>query len=687
MSTETVPSVCPHDCPGACALDVERLSPDRIGRIRGAMGHPYTDGVVCAKVARYAERVHHPDRIATPLRRTGPKGSGSFAPISWDEALDLVAGALRQAADRHGPEAVWPYYYGGTMGQVQRPALDRLRHVMGYSRQAMTICATIAGAGWMAGVGARQGTDPREIPDAELIVLWGMNPVATQINVMTLIAKARKANGAKLVVIDPYRTRSADGADRHLALRPGTDAALACAVMNVLFKEGLADRDYLARYTDVPDEMERHLDSRTPAWASAITGLSEDDIVGFARQYGACKRSYIRFGYGMSRNRNGAANLHAASCLPAVTGAWRHKGGGALLTTSGVFGLNTGVVVAADARNAQVRELDMCQLGRILTGDAEALRHGPPVTAMVVQNANPAATAPESALVRDGLARDDLFLCVHEQVMTDTARMADVVLPATTFLEHDDLYTSYGHTFLQVARPAIGPVGLARSNHDVVDALARRLGVSHPSFGRPAWDMVDAVLKASACPGADEMAAARWLDRAKPFEAHHFLDGFPGPGGRFRFAPDWASLGQHHHGMPRLPDHMPALEEADAEHPFRLVTAPSRHFLNSTFTETATSRDAAVRPTALIHPDDAAALGIGDGDRVRIGNGRASVAVHAGLHDGQQRGVVVVESIWPNRDFAEGLGINALVGADRVAPAGGAAFHDTAVWLRRLQES
>ncbi|HXP98141.1 MAG TPA: molybdopterin-dependent oxidoreductase, partial [Telmatospirillum sp.] len=271
-------SVCAHDCPSTCALDVELSSPDSIGRLHGAKGHSYLEGVICAKVARYAERVHHPDRLTTPLRRSGPKGSGQFVAIGWDEALDLVAERFRDAATRFGPQTVWPYHYAGTMGLVQRGGIKRLRHVMGYSGLLETFCVAIANAGWMAGVGARRGVDAREMAESEVIVIWGGNPVHTQVHVMNWVQKARRERGAKLVVIDPYRTPTADKADLHLALRPGTDAALACAVMHVLFAEGLADRDYLAKFTDKPDELEAHLADRGPEWAAAITGLAVDEI-------------------------------------------------------------------------------------------------------------------------------------------------------------------------------------------------------------------------------------------------------------------------------------------------------------------------------------------------------------------------------------------------------------------------
>lgn len=675
MSTEIAPSVCPHDCPSACPLEVERLDPGTIGRVRGA-AMPYTDSVICAKVARYAERVHHPERILTPLKRTGPKGSGVFAPISWDEALDTIAERFRQAAANHGPETVWPYFYAGTMGLVQRGATNRLRRAMGYSGQAQTICATIGGAGWHAGVGAKRGVDPREIPDSDLVVIWGGNPAATQVHLMGLVAQARKGRGAKLVVVDPYCSPTAEKADQHLMLRPGTDAALACAVMHVLFRDGHADRDYMARYTDGAERLEAHVATRDPAWAAAITGLSVAEIEEFAALYGRTKRAFLRLGYGMTRSRNGAVNLHAVSCLPAITGAWTHKGGGACQSLSGLFMLDRTVMDALDIPEPQVRTLDMCEIGPILTHDAAALKNGPPVTAMIVQNCNPATVAPETELVWRGLAREDLFVAVHEQVMTTTAKFADIVLPATTFLEHADLYTSYGHSFLQAAKPVIAPVGEARSNHWVVAQLARRLGAEHASFEMEDWALVDACLTASKLPGVDALHAMRWHDCAPSFEQAHFLDGF-GHGGRFRFAPQWGKA-----DMPALPDHWAVVEGADKDHPFRMITPPSRHFLNTTFNDTPTSRKQAGRPTVLIHGDDAARLGITADQVVRLGNRRGSVLLHARPTDGIARGVVAVEGIWANEDFLEGIGINRLIGSQPVLPAGGAAFHDAAVWLK-----
>ncbi|MBM3510828.1 MAG: molybdopterin oxidoreductase family protein [Alphaproteobacteria bacterium] len=679
---EIVPSVCPHDCPSQCLLEVERLDARTIGRVHGAKANSYTEGVICAKVARYAERVHHPDRLTTPLARTGPKGSGAFAPIGWDEALDRVAEAFIAAARRHGPEAVWPYYYAGTMGFVQRDGIHRLRHAMKYSGQDNTICSRITDTGWSAGVGQVRGVDPREMVESDLIVLWGTNAVATQINVMHHVTKARKARGTKVVVVDPYRNATAEAADIHLCLRPGTDGALACAVMHVLFAEGIADWDYLRRYTDVPDELAHHLKTRTPAWAAAITGLQTEEIVAFARLYGRTPRSYIRLGYGFSRSRNGAANFHAVTCLPAVTGAWRHRGGGALYHNRAIYRLNKTMIEGLDVRDPAVRTLDQSRIGAVLTGDPTDLGAGPPVTAMLVQNTNPMMVAPEHLKVRAGFARDDLFVCVHEQFMTETAAMADIVLPATTFLEHDDFYYGGGHSHLMIGARAIEPYAESRANHDVVCALAARVGARHPGFALSAWELIDWTLKASGWPDAVTVKAARWIDCMPAFETAHFLDGFPTTSGRFRFKPDWRALGTRGAAMPPLPDHHAIIDAADPEHPFRLVTAPARNFLNSSFTETPSSRAREGRPTVLIRPDDAARLGIAEAAPVRLGNRQGSVVVHAKLFAGLQPGVVVVESIWPNGAYVEGVGINALTSAQPAPPAGGAPFHDSAVWVR-----
>jgi anaerobic selenocysteine-containing dehydrogenase len=485
------------------------------------------------------------------------------------------------------------------------------------------------------------------------------------------------------VVVDPYRTGTAERADLHLAPRPGTDGALACAVMHVLFREGFADWDYLRRYTDCPDDLARHVATRTPEWAAAITGLSAAQIADFARLYGRTRRSFIRCHHGFTRSRNGAANMHAVSCLPAITGAWQYRGGGALYGQTAIYPLDRTLIEGLDLYDRSIRSLDQSRLGEILTGDPGALAGGPPVTAMLVQNTNPAMVCPDLNRVHRGLAREDLFLCVHEQFLTETAAFADVVLPATMFLEHDDFYTASGHTYFQVTRKVIEPPGECRENHRVICDLAKRLGARHPGFDMTAWELMDATLRRSGMWDAATNLARGGQDMAPPFETAHFLDGFATPDRKFHFRVDWARFGGRGGEMPALPDHFDVIDNATADRPFRLVAAPARTFLNSTFTETPGSQQREKRPTALLHPDDCAGLGVSEGDLVRLGNARGEVLVHVAPRQGQQRGVVVVEGIWPSRHFVNGLGINALTSSEPAFPKGGAVFHDTAVWIRR----
>ncbi|MFG1403205.1 molybdopterin oxidoreductase family protein [Xanthobacter sediminis] len=685
-------SACPHDCPSTCALEVEIEPSGRIGRVRGAKDNSYTAGVVCAKVARYAERANHPDRLTTPLLRTGPKGSGQFRPVSWDEALDRVAQALLAAEQAHGAQSVWPYYYAGTMGLVMRDGINRLTHAKGYSRFFSTICVNPAWSGYLAGAGRISGADAREMAVSDLVTLWGTNAVATQVNVMTHAVRARKERGAKIAVVDVYRTPTMEQADIPLLIRPGTDGALACAVMHVLFRDGLADRAYLERYARDTDALEAHLKARGPTWAAALTGLPEAEIEAYARLVGTTPRAFFRIGYGVSRTRNGAVNMHAVASIPVVSGAWQHEGGGAVHSMSGIYGWNKTMIEGLDARDAAVRALDQSRIGPILTGDGEALAGGPPVKAMLIQNTNPLAVAPDQEKVRAGFAREDLFVAVHEHFLTDTARMADIVLPATMFTEHDDLYQAGGHPHILLGPKLVEPPGECRSNHEVIGALAARVGAAHPGFGMSPRELIDWTLRASGRGTLDALETARFLDVAPPFAQAHFLEGFGHADGRFHFAADWAGLNFAAPGkfgpvadMPALPDHWAVTEEATLEHPYRLVTAPARNFLNSTFTETATSAGREGAPSLLIHPGDAEAEGIAEGDMVMVESARGRVLLRARLFDGLRRGVVVSEQIQPNRAHREGRGINTLTGADPVAPVGGAAFHDNRVRLARVE--
>ena len=687
-------STCPHDCPSACALDIEVIDGQSIGRVRGSKLQSYTAGVVCAKVARYAERVHHPDRLTYPQFRVGPKGSGRFARISWDDALDEVASRFNQAEREFGAESVWPYYYAGTMGLVMRDGINRLAHVKKYSRFYSTICSTIARVGFAAGTGKVAGVDPREMGVSDLVVIWGTNPVNTQVNVMTHAARARKERGARIAAIDVYNNDTMKQADIKILLRPGTDGAFACGVMHVLFREGFADRDYLARYTDCPGELEAHLATRTPEWASSISGVPVGEIEAFARAVGQTKRSFFRLGYGFTRSRNGAAQMHAALCIPAVTGAWQYEGGGAFFNNYAIWKFNESLIEGHDAIDHGTRLLDQSKIGRILTGDPVALKHGPPVKAMLIQNTNPMTVAPEQALVRQGFARPDLFTVVHEQFMTETAEMADLVLPATMFIEHDDLYYGGGHQHISVGAKLIEPPGECRSNHEVLRGLARRLNAKHPGFEMSPRQLIDATLKNSGHGGIEALEADLWRDLQPDFRTSHYLDGFAHADGKFHFRADWARVPLGNAGMmgawdqmPSLPDHWTAIEEADEAHPFRLATSPSRSFLNTSFNETPSSQAREGAPSVMIHPDDAAPLGIADGDAVTLGNVRGETTLTARLFEGLRRGVLIAESVHPNKAHIGGRGINTLTGAEAVAPVGGAAFHDNKVWVRKAVPS
>ncbi len=688
-SANTHYSACPHDCPSTCALEVERESATRIGRIRGARENSYTDGVICEKVARYSERAHHPDRILTPMRRTGPKGSGEFEPITWDEALDETADALLKAEKKYGPDTVWPYSYAGTMGLVMRDGLNRLRHVKKYAGFYSTICVTPAWTGFIAGTGKLMGVDPREMAKSDQIVIWGTNPVNTQINMMTHATKARKSNNAKIIVIDTYRNGTADKADLFLCVRPGTDGALACAVMHVLFRDGHADREYLAQYTDHPAALEQHLSTRTPQWAEEICGVPVADIEKFAAMIVATPKTYFRLGYGFSRSRNGAVNMHAVTCIAAVCGAWKHEGGGAFHNNGAIYHWDKNLIEGLDHFDPNVRMFDQSRIGAVLCGDEKDLKGGPPVTALFIQSTNPMSIAPDLSKVHKGFARDDLFICVHEQFMTETALMADIILPATMFVEHDDVYQSGGHQHIIFGPKIIDGPEDCWSNHDVVCALAKRLGAEHPGFNMTSRELIDETLKVSGWGSLEGLETGRWIDCQPPFEDAHFTEGFKHPDQKFHFKPDWSAITPHGYvdkdcvaSMPELPDHWDIIDNATSERPFRLVTAPARTFLNSTFNETPSSLSREGKPEVMIHPEDAAKLSIGQGDKITIGNAKGALNLNARIFDGIQKGVVISEGIWPNHAFEGGIGINLLTSDEAVGPIGGVAFHDTAIWIK-----
>lgn len=671
-------SACPHDCPSTCALEVEVLPDGKVGRFRGAADHPYTRGVLCTKVARYADRVHADNRLMYPLRRTGPKGSGEFERISWDEAMGEIAARFAKIMAEHGPEAIWPYYYAGTMGWVQRDSINGLRRHFGFSEQKGTFCVTLVKAGWQAGAGAEIGRDPQAMLQSDLIIIWGANSIATNIHAFALASEARKKRGAKIVVIDPYKSPTAEQADLHLAVLPGSDAALALAVMHIAFRDGLADREYLARHTDFPDGLEAHVAARGPEWASALTGLSVSAIEDFAKLYLTTKRAYLQMGYGVSRGRNGAASVHAVSCLPAISGAWAHQGGGAFWAYGNPYSFVKREIVQGVA-DPKTRIMDMSRIGAALTGhltgDRSELQDGPPVMAILVQNTNPMVVAPNSNLVRQGFEREDLFTVVHEHFLTDTAKMADIVLPATQFVEHDDLYAAAQHASLQVGPTLIPAPGEVRENLAVNNEIAVRLGAKDPKFAKSARDLIDDMLKASGIGGYEELRDRRWLDLTPLHD--------PAPFGhadkKFHFATGWGG------GMPALPDFAGLDDKPDEDHPFRLIAPPARNFLNTSFTHVERWRQKEGKPYLRLTAATAATYEIAEGDLVEVGNGRGTVLLTAQVATGQSDGVLVAEGLWNNGDFKGGRGINSLVSDEAGQPNGGALFHDTKVWLRKAE--
>jgi anaerobic selenocysteine-containing dehydrogenase len=680
----TSPSVCPHDCPSQCALEVT-VDAGRITAVTGDPHHPFTRGVICGKVHHYAERVYGPTRVLTPLRRVGAKGAGRFEPIGWDEAVDEIAHRWRRIMAQWGGEAILPYSYGGTLGLVQNRAGHALFYALGASRLDRTICVSTAFAGWQGTLGTVTGNDSEQMADAKLIVLWGINASHTHINAMTLVKQARR-RGAFVVSVDPYRTPTARQADWHLMPRPGTDGALALGVMHVLIGEGRVDRDYIQRATLGFAALAQHVKQYDPDRVAAITGLTAEEIVAFAHRYGATRAAFIRVGIGLSRHDNGGMTCRTIACLPALTGAYGHPAGGALLASSGAFGLSNAVIERPDLMPQPApRIINMIQLGRALT-DPD-LR--PPVKALYVYNANPATVVPNQELVLRGLAREDLFTVVHEQHLTDTTDYADLVLPATTSMEHTDCYKSYGHFYVQLARPVIAPEGEARSNWAVTRLLAPAMGLRDPHFSKSEDDLIREAL-ASGDPSIEGITLERLesehsvrLRIGRPYLP--FADGAPTPSGKVEFLSETMVRA----GLPALPTYTPLVEgpehaELTRRYPLQCIVPPNRFFLNSSFSQSELMRRRQRGPAVLLHPTDGAARGIRSGDAVLVRSARGEARFTAELTDDTRSGVAVVEGVWWSKHQAGGRGVNALTD-DRVTDMGGGpALHSNLVQVERV---
>ena len=653
-ASTVVRAVCPHDCPDTCALQVT-VQKGRVTRIAGDPDHPPTHGTLCTKVSRYAERTYHPDRVLTPLKRVSKKGEGRFVPVSWDDALDDIAARLKAIAARN-PQAILPYSYAGTMGLVQGDGMAaRFFHKLGASLLDRTICSQAGGDALIATYGAKVGMHVEQFVHSKLILIWGSNPITSSVHFWAFAQQAKRA-GARLICIDPRKTETAEKCHQHIALLPGTDGALALALMHELIQHDWLDHDYLAQHVHGWPALRDRALQWPPERAAEVCGITADEVRHLARDYAQTKPAAIRLNYGMQRVRGGGNAVRLIALLPCLTGAWRHAAGGLLLSASGWFRhvKRDAWLQRPDLLGARTpRTINMSTIGDDLLRDWSPA-FGPKIDAVVVYNSNPVAVAPDSAKVVQGFARDDLFTVVLEHFLTDTADHADYVLPATTQLEHWDAHTSYGHTTAMLNKPAIAPVGQARSNAQIFRDLAARMGFNDPCFA----DSDETMARGAFVPehvSADALESKGWsqlLIADAPFAD----GGFPTPGGKA-----WAE-----HPTLGVPDHLPNYESVQsspalaARFPLAMISPPARNFLNSTFVNVQSLRASDPEPRLELHADDAAARGIASGATVRVFNDRGEYLCKADVSDRARPGVVNGLGIWWRKLGMNGSNVNQL---------------------------
>jgi anaerobic selenocysteine-containing dehydrogenase len=677
MSAELVRTACPHDCPDTCAMLVT-VEDGVATKIQGDPSMPFTEGTLCTKVAYYLERTYSPERLQFPLRRVGKKGEGKFKRITWDEALDEIAQRLKAiAADN--PESILPCSYAGTMGMVQYSSMDRrFFHRLGATLLDRTLCSSAGKYGMKATLGGSVGMDPERFDEARLILLWGANPVVSNLHLWSRVQEAKR-RGAKVVAIDPYRSLSAEKCSQHIALLPGTDGALALGMMHVLIAEQLIDREYVARHTLGYEALEKRvLQEYSPQWAARTCGISVDEVVQLARDYGGIRPAAIRLNYGMQRHSGGGIAARTIACLPALVGAWRDAAGGIVLTTADFYKFDHAALERPDLLGARrPRVINQAKLGDALTAAQ------PPVRAVIVYNNNPVAVCPESDKVIAGFAREDLFTVVMDHFQTDTADYADIVLPATTQLEHVDVHKSYGHLYMLANNAAIAPVGESLPNSEVFRRLAARMGFDEPCFRDSDEDICRTALGASG--NFDSLRKTGWERLDVPQRFAPFAEGgFPTPSGKCELRSSWLEQ----QGMDPLPFFNPPAEAADealaARYPLAFLSPPARHFLNSTFANLARFRQFEREPHLDMHPEDAAARGIRDGDRVRVFNDRGGYALKARVNGKPRRGVVVAPSVWWKKHAPDGANANNVTSQRTSDLGGGATYYDCRVQVERI---
>ncbi|HUP59986.1 MAG TPA: molybdopterin oxidoreductase family protein [Thermoanaerobaculia bacterium] len=672
-------SVCPHDCPDTCSMLVTVDESGRAVRMAGDPDHPFTQGFLCTKVAKYVERTYHEGRLQFPQIRVGAKGEGKFRRATWDEALDLIAARLRDVIQRDGPQAILPYSYAGTMGLIQGESMDRrFFHALGASLLDRTICASAGTEALNVTYGTRMGTDPETVGEAKLILLWGTNTLTSNPHLWPFVRKA-KERGATTICIDPLRTRTAAACDEHIAIRPGTDAALALAMMHVLFRDGLEHRAYLEEMTHGWEKLhERVLRDYAPERVARICRIPAETIERLATRYGTTRPSFIRLNYGLQRHAGGGSAVRAISILPAITGAWNDIGGGALLSTSGTFSdLGFTALQRKDLSPPGTRTINMTRLGEALTKTND-----PPVKALVVYNSNPGAIAPDREKVIAGLRREDLFTVVLEHFQTDTADYADVLLPATTQLEHDELHRAYGHLYVMYNPRAIEPLGEALPNSEVFRRLAARMGLDDPVFRASDEEMMREALRGMPFTLEElrERGSIR-LDVASPHLPWRTGTRVPTPSGKIEIESERAAA----QGLDLLPEYVPPYESEErdpalvARYPLALICPPAHSFLNSTFVNVASLRRAAGKPTLEIHADDARARGIRDGAKLTIYNDRGSFTADAVITDRVRPGVVCAPSVWWAKLTEDRANANHTTSQALTDIGGGATFFDNLV--------
>lgn len=688
--TEFARAVCPHDCPDTCAMRVT-VEGDRAIKVVADPDHAPTQGALCTKVSRYAERVHHPQRLTAPMRRVGRKGEGRFEPIGWEEALELASKRLREIAGR-APQAILPYSYAGTMGLVQGDSIaQRFFHKLGASQLDRTICAAAGAAGLKYTYGASIGMLTEFFEESEVILIWGSNPIASNLHFWTRAQQAKR-RGARLIAIDPYRSLTAEKCHQHIALKPGTDGALALGMMHVLISEDLLDHAYIAAHTLGFAELKARALTYPPSRVAGICGIDEQVIVDLARLYGGTKKAAIRLNYGLQRVRGGGNAVRAIACLPSLTGAWRERSGGALLSSSGWAPVDSHALQRPDLMPgwpaSPSRVINMNAIGDALLhpGDAE---FGPKIEAIVVYNSNPVAVAPDSERVAAGFAREDLFTIVLEHFQTDTVDYADLLLPATTQLEHLDVHKSYGHTHVMVNLPAIPPVGAARPNTEIFRGLARHMALDEPALfesdeavAQNAFRWQDKKLEGV---NWEALKQAGWAKLNLP-DAPFAEGGFYTPSGKCEFYSE--RLAQQ--GLDPLPDYLPPYESAEfapelaARYPLAMISPPARNFLNSTFVNVESLRSTEGEPHLDIHPADAEPRHIADGDYVRIFNDRGSMQARARVTDRAREGLVVGLSIWWKKLAPDGRNANQVTSQALTDLGGSATFYDCLVEVERV---